>query len=89
MRAKIMSMIRIPQTTLVLGFAIGLFASACAARKAEDACQEYLEALAACPNVEVDPKESCDGVSRKDLDHYECLAAWAKDGCRDDEKPDC
>jgi hypothetical protein len=82
-------MTKSPKSIVALGFSLGLVASACAARKAEDACNDYLDAVADCVGVAGIPNVGCDGAKGSDLDYFECLAAWAEDGCNSTDLLDC
>ena len=50
-------------------------------RKAKEACEDYhAEVGGSCPATEAG-EPTCDEAKAKDLDRYECLLAWAQDGC--------
>ena len=75
---------------IATGFLFGLVTSACGARDARETCEEYLDALAACPNVEVSPGAvSCREARGRDRDYFECLLSWAEEGCQATELLEC
>jgi hypothetical protein len=59
---------------LALVGSAGILSSSCGEREAREACEEYLDRLAGCPNIEIDPN-ACDDVKASERDRYECLAA--------------
>lgn len=68
---------------LALGLVAGFTLSACATRRAKDACEEYLDAVDACVAEVNLPQSSCAGVKGKELGYFECLVDWADAGCGD------
>ena len=62
------------------GLLLGVSATACGARKAEDACEDYLDAAGACVGAGI-PDADCSGARAKDREYFECLRDWAEGGC--------
>ena len=63
-----------------LTLALGLSLGACAARKAKDACEDYVAAAEDnCADTTV--QADCGSAKGGDLEMYECLIDWAEAGC--------